>query len=124
MAKYRAKVDIPPNVKAGDIVTVDGELIPEFKAVLEPVVEETAVKETDDTDSDKTLARFVSLINNPDRNALKEEATKLGLTFASNIPTDRLIELINEAKEKDEQSEEPEASDEDQDEAVDPLEEE
>lgn len=118
MAKYRAKVDIPPNVKAGDIVTVDGELIPEFKAILEPVVEETAVKETDDTDSDKTL------INNPDRNALKEEATKLGLTFASNIPTDRLIELINEAKEKDEQSEEPEASDEDQNEAVDPLEEE
>lgn len=124
MAKYRAKVDIPPNVKAGDIVTVDGELIPEFKAVLEPYVEETAVDETDDTEK--------TLINNPDRNALKEEATRLGLTFASNIPTDRLIELIKEAKEKDETSEEPETSDdedksdEDQtsEETVDPLEEE
>lgn len=36
----------------------------------------------------------------PDRNALKARATELNITFASNIPTDKLVELIKEAEEK------------------------
>lgn len=36
----------------------------------------------------------------PDRNQLKARATELGIVFASNIPTDKLVELIKEAEEK------------------------
>jgi hypothetical protein len=85
MAKYRALVDIPPSVKAGDIVEANEELIPEFKSKLEPVSDDEGVEE-------KTL------LTNPNRDFLKAEAAELGLTFASNIPTDKLIAIIDEAK--------------------------
>lgn len=85
MAKYRALVDIPPSVKAGDIVEALEELIPEFKSKLELVSDDEKVEE-------KTL------LTNPNREHLKAEAAELGLTFASNIPTDKLISIIDEAK--------------------------
>lgn len=34
----------------------------------------------------------------PDRDALKAEATALGLEFPKNVPTERLVEMIAEAK--------------------------
>lgn len=91
MTKYRAKVDIPPNVKAGDEVTLKDKILPEYEKLLEPIGEaEDEGTGTDDGDKD--------IITNPDRNELKKRAEELGLNFASNIPTDRLIELIAEAE--------------------------
>jgi hypothetical protein len=158
--KYRAIVDIPPNVKVGDIVELRDPPIREFKDKLEPVgdneevnvpAEKTAIinpslddlkqhlaaegiewrddmtvvelfeliqdadakkkadaaaaaaaaenpdegKEGEDADPDNSGAG-----NAPDRNELKAKATELGITFASNIPTDKLKELIAEAEAK------------------------
>lgn len=91
MARYIAKVDIPPHIKKGDEVRIDNPLIPEFAERLTPVVDED---DSDSEDDDKTI------VTNPDRNSLKARATQLGINFASNIPTDRLVELITEAEEK------------------------
>jgi uncharacterized protein YkvS len=107
VAKYRAKVDMPPFVKAGDIINVEEELTPEFAARVEPVDENEEVTELEnlDTFSDPKTEENQVIVN-PDRNALKAKATNLGITFASNIPTDRLIELISEAEAKN--NEQPE----------------
>lgn len=37
----------------------------------------------------------------PDRDALKAEATALGIEFPKNVPTEKLVELIAEAKAKE-----------------------
>lgn len=37
----------------------------------------------------------------PDRDALKAEAKELGLEFPKNVPTDRLAEMVAEAKAKE-----------------------
>lgn len=37
----------------------------------------------------------------PDRDALKAEATALGLEFPKNVPTERLAEMVAEAKAKE-----------------------
>lgn len=37
----------------------------------------------------------------PDRDALKAEATALGLEFPKNVPTERLAEMVAEAKTKE-----------------------
>lgn len=94
--KYRAKVDIPPNVKAGDIVEASEELVPGIKERLEPVSDDEELTELGQVDDggNKTL------ITNPSRDELKARATELEINFASNIPTDRLIELIAEAEAK------------------------
>lgn len=89
--KYRAKEDIPPNVKAGEIVEVEGELIPEFKGVLEPVV---AGNDEDEDEGDGKIETIV----NPDRTDLKARAAQLGLDYAPNIPTSRLLELVQDAE--------------------------
>lgn len=88
--KYRAIRDIPPNIKKGDIVEINSPLVEAFAQRLEPLTEE--VEEA----SAKVEDEKPEIITNPDRNALKARATELGITFASNIPTDRLIELIKE----------------------------
>lgn len=87
MAKYRAKQDLPPNIKAGDIVETENDLIPEYVPLFERVGEDEEV-------SDKTV------ILNPSRDELKARANELGINFASNIPTERLMELVKEAEEK------------------------
>ena len=94
--KYRAKVDIPPNVKAGDIVEAHEELVPGMAERLEPVNDSEELTELGQVDGsgEKTL------ITNPSRDELKARATELGINFASNIPTDRLVELIAEAEAK------------------------
>lgn len=94
MAKYIATADIPPNVKAGDIVEVNQKLIPEFAKVLVPAPAEEQTEPTEPIDDGKTI------ITNPDRNALKARATELEINFASNIPTERLLELVKEAEER------------------------
>lgn len=97
MAKYRAKQDIPPNVKAGDIVEANEELTPEFKALLEPFNGEEAASEYDDSDDDGSDSDD-TIIANPNREDLKNKATELGFTFAANIPTAKLVEIIEEAE--------------------------
>jgi hypothetical protein len=91
--KYRAKVDIPPNVKAGDIVEANDELVPAFKSLLEKVGDDEELTDLSDNDDGVIIA-------NPSRDELKARATELEITFAPNIPTDRLIELIKEAEAK------------------------
>lgn len=101
MARFIAKVDIPPNVKAGDVVTAKEPLIPEFANLLEKIggrSEPTKVGEPKEPGSETETETDQTLITNPDRNLLKDEATSLGINFAPNIPTDRLIELIKEAR--------------------------
>lgn len=150
--KYRALVDIPPNVKVGDIVEVSGDLVPEFKKKLEQVGDDEQVTilsqvKTDvvnpslddlkehmaaqgiEWHDDMTVVELFGAFEdkrkeaeakqreatekkdddegdgggsaNPDRNELKAKAAALGITFAQNIPTDRLVELIAEAEAKE-----------------------
>jgi len=87
MTKYRALVDIPPNIKAGEVVEVNDELIPEFKKKLELVSEDAEVDET-----------TKSGVINPSRTDLKARAAQLGIDFAPNISTARLMELVKEAE--------------------------
>lgn len=91
--KYRAIRDIPPNIKKGDIVEINSPLVEAFAQRLEPLTEEAEEAPV------KVEDEKLEIITNPDRNALKARATELGITFASNIPTDRLIELIKEEEE-------------------------
>jgi hypothetical protein len=95
MTKYRALQDIPPNVKAGDIVEVKNKLVPAYEKLLRPIAEGASEPEDTDVDNPKK-----TLVTNPDRNDLKKRATELGINFAPNIPTDRLIELVTEAEKK------------------------
>lgn len=96
MARYRALVDIPPRVKKGDVVTLKEDPIPEFKSKLEPVGR--VVDDEEDNGNgdggDGTKVR----VGNPSRDELKARATELGITFANNTPTDKLLELIAEAE--------------------------
>lgn len=89
MTKYEALVDIPPSVKKGDIVELKDAPIPEFAKKLKLVGNEV---EAEPEGSDKTV------ITNPDRTALKARATELKIVFADNIPTAKLVELIQEAE--------------------------
>lgn len=90
MPKYRALVDIPPNIKAGEVVEVNDELIPEFKKKLELV----SGNDEDDEVDDATKSGVV----NPSRTDLKARAAQLGVDFAPNISTPRLMELVKEAE--------------------------
>lgn len=93
MAKYRAKVDVPPEIKKGDIVNFEEPLVDGYKNQFEPYNgEEEALEGGEGGQTD--------LIGNPDRNALKARATELGVVFANNTPTDKLVELVKEAEEK------------------------
>lgn len=94
MAKYKALADILPIVKAGDIVELQEEPIPEYRSLLQPVGEGEEV--TDNVDEDDPL----TLVTQPSRDDLKKRASELNINFAPNIPTERLIELIGEAEAK------------------------
>lgn len=94
MPKYVALQDVPPSVKKGDIVTIKEPLVPSYKDKFAPYSPAQAEETKPDADDGKTVVR------NPDRNALKDRATELGINFAQNIPTERLIELIQEAESK------------------------
>lgn len=87
MAKYRAKVDVPP-LKAGDIMVAQDPLVPEYADKFERVGEDAEA-----VDEKQPLV-------NPSRDELKARATELDVTFASNIPTERLMELVKEAEDK------------------------
>lgn len=104
--KYRAKVNIPPGVLAGQIVVLNEPPIAEYKDKLEPYngdAEEGDFAENDgqrtEAGSDIEFGAKQGIVN-PDRNELKARATELGINFASNAPTERLIELIAEAEAK------------------------
>lgn len=90
MAKYRALVDIPPNVKQGDVVTLTEEPVPGMKERLVAVGDDEKV--TDTTGN-------ISLEGNVSREALKLRADELNLDYASNISTAKLLELVKEAQE-------------------------
>lgn len=92
MPKFRAKVDVAPEIKKGDIVEFNDPLVEGYKNHFEPVEDGEAVDDAVVDDPD--------LIVNPSRTALKARATELNINFASNIPTDRLVELVKEAEEK------------------------
>lgn len=89
MARYRAVSDFPPSVKQGDVVEFEDDLLPELKPYFERYVEDEL---TDKTVTDETD----TIVTNPDREKLKARATELEIPFASNIPTARLMELIEE----------------------------
>jgi len=94
MAKYRAKVDVPP-LKAGDIMEASEPLVPEYADKFERVGSKT-----------ETVSEKQPLVN-PNREELKARATELGVAFANNIPTERLIELVEEAEAKAKSESEP-----------------
>lgn len=85
MAKYRALVDVPPGIVAGQIVSFKEPLVDGYKPLFTPVTAEEAKE-----DGVKTV------IANPSRDELKARAAQLEITFASNTPTDKLIDLIKE----------------------------
>ncbi len=91
MAKFRAKVDVAPSIKKGDIVEFEEPLVDGYKNHFE---EYNGSEEAGDGVEED------GLIANPDRNALKARATELGVVFANNTPTDKLVELVKEAEEK------------------------
>jgi ssDNA-binding replication factor A large subunit len=90
MPKYRALVDVLPNIKAGDIVTINDDLIPEYKNKFERVIDESG----SDEDTDKTE------IINPSREDLKAKAAEYGLDHAPNISTPKLLELVQAEEER------------------------
>lgn len=98
MTKYRALADVPPNISKGDVIEFNEPLVDSYKPLFERFVE----GENEDTD----------LIVNPDRNALKERATELGLNFASNVPTEKLIAMIEEKEAEDKDEDEDDDKDE------------
>lgn len=87
MAKYVAVKDFPPNIKQGDEVEFKDEIHENLVPYFQPI--SGAVSKQDDETDD-------TIVTNPDREKLKARATELGITFASNIPTARLMELIKE----------------------------
>lgn len=87
MAKYIAVKDFPPNIKQGDEVKFRDKLGETVAPYFRPVSE---VASEEDEDEDDTV------VTNPDREKLKARANELGIPFAPNIPTARLIELIKE----------------------------
>jgi hypothetical protein len=93
MGKYRALVDIPPTVKAGDIVTLTEDPIPEYVGKLQPVGDDVKAADGEETDDEKIL------LGNPSREWLKARAEALGVDHAPNIQTAKLIELVKEAVE-------------------------
>jgi len=95
MTKYRALVDVPPEIKKGDIVNFNDPLVDGYKKLFEKVGADDEVEDTDKTDNTR-----VELTVNPDRNALKARATELNVDFAPNISTDKLVELVKEAQAK------------------------
>ena len=92
MGKYVALIDIPPNIKAGDVIEL-GELTPDFEKLTRPL-DGGEAEAKDDEDPDKEA------VINPSRDELKARATELGINFAPNMPTERLMELVKEAEEK------------------------
>lgn len=152
MAKYRAKSDMPPYIKAGNVVEFKEPLVDGMKGHFEAVDDDTPVtgihvenpvgffnpladptaagtqlndggltpggdkQSLEDEDADEDLDPDEDAdeddddkkeIVNPSRDELKARATALGINFASNIPTERLMELVKEAEDK-KAAEEPE----------------
>ena len=128
MAKYRAKTDAVHPYRTGDIVEFNDPLVDGFKAHFEPYDGDEAVTDIDARNplNDPTAAGTQlnlggktpagneqnldgedggegggsQTVINPSRDELKKEAEELGINFAQNIPTDRLLELIKEARVK------------------------
>lgn len=97
MAKYRVVKPINSRVKVGDVVELNDPIIPEYKDKLVPASEDDEVTTQTAGDNDHPVK---TAIVNPNRDELKDRASKLGINFASNIPTVTLIELIQEAEAK------------------------
>jgi len=83
MPKFRALQDYSKDVKKGDVVTFEAPLVEGMKRWFEPVG-----AKSDDDDKER--------IGNPDRDELKLRATELGIQFANNTPTPKLMEMISE----------------------------
>lgn len=102
MSKYRAKVDVLP-IKKGDIVEFKDPLIPEYESKFEAYTgeEAPAVNELD-AEIGENGGGTVAIVN-PSREELKKLAADLQIDYAPNIPTDKLLSLVQEAqKAKDE----------------------
>ncbi len=99
MTKYRAKVDVPPGIKAGDVVEFSEPLVEGFKNQFELADSSEDITQHEEGVDDEGGDRS-KIIGNPDRNALKARAAELKIDFAPNIPTDRLVELVKAAEEE------------------------
>jgi hypothetical protein len=83
--KYRALEDMAPTIKKGDIAEFTDELDPRLKGKFAPA------------DADETTTHGVvdqELDGNISRDDLKIKATELGIDFAGNISTAKLLELV------------------------------
>lgn len=112
MAKYRAKVASPPDIRLGDIVEFDSPLVEGLRNHYEPVSDneeitirrnpETGLTERREIDrtADGTMADdgLRQQVGNPSRDELKKEAEELGVDFAPNITTEKLFGLVREAR--------------------------
>lgn len=83
MAKYRALRDYNADTKKGDVVEFKDKLDPGLASWFEPVG-----GKSEDGDKER--------VGNPDRDELKLRATELGIQFANNTPTPKLMEMISE----------------------------
>lgn len=95
MARYKAKEDIDAGrqkFKAGQEVDVN-EIPPGYLGKFELVGNEFDGDAVGDAGEPEDDSRWPVI--NPDRDALKQSATDLGLTFPANISTSKLIEMIN-----------------------------
>lgn len=91
MAKYRAKEDIPPGVKKGDIVELTEDPVPGMKERLEAV-----------SDSEETTAgQPADLLTGLSRDELKAKADELGVDYPGNISTAKLLEAVKEKMAED-----------------------
>ena len=98
MGKYVATQDMPPKIRAGDVVNFKDELTDSFKPYFRPFNSDTDEEgeETHLTAGDNDHPVTTGLVN-PDRNQLKAKARDLGINFAENIPTVAPTQLIQDA---------------------------
>ena len=104
MAKYRAKNDVPPSIRKGDVVEFKDPLVDGLKAHFEEVSGDTPLTDIENRKDDGTAAGTQADdggptgITNPSREDLKAEAKELGIDHAPNISTEKLLELVKDAR--------------------------
>ncbi len=115
MAKFRAKSNAPYPYREGDIVEFQEPLVGGYVNHFEDYAGDAEVTNIYDRNplNDPTAggtqldlgrtpggSTSTEVVVNPSREELKAEADELGINYAPNIPTDRLFELVKEARAK------------------------
>lgn len=119
MTKYIARKDNPPAFKVGDIVEAENELLPIYKDMLEKYDGDLEVGQNAN-DEDGKIIEGTALndgakheeVGNLSRDDLKARADALGIDYAANISTAKLVELVV-AKEAENESDDDNDKDDD-----------